>query len=245
MSKATSWASEQVREDESQMEKRLRRVFLGSLVMCSLIVWALLMVPAYAAQSPHIVRACMLPLLLWALVVTIYAFQSLWLIANERKVKLQEMAQRDSLTGAFTDEHMFHKLEEERQKAMSSGQAAVVGFVRIVGLEDVNVNFGHAAGNLVLRELAESMRQTMPPGGMLGRLCGPEFVLYMPKTALQEGEALMRRIRKAICDYQLDLGKRGMIGGMEASVGLAAFPVDGETPADIVHAAQQKLLVDA
>lgn len=244
MDQTTNWAKEQAGNDDRQAEVRLRGIFLASVISCVLIAGMLMLLPQYAARSPMMARVAMLPLLLWSLAVTSYAFRSLWLVAGERKAKLQELVRRDTLTGALTSDALFDILEDERQRALTSGQVAVVGFVRAAGVEDVNTSFGHAAGNLVLRELVQTMAGTLPAGGQLARLGGQEFIVFLPQTPLADGQDVLRKLRDTIREYTLDLGKRGTIGGMDASVGAAAFPVDGESGPDIVSAAQEKLLVD-
>ncbi|MDP6107239.1 MAG: GGDEF domain-containing protein [Candidatus Brocadiia bacterium] len=119
-----------------------------------------------------------------------------------------------------------------------------VGFVRVCGVENVNHAYGHAAGNLVLKELVQVMNDIVPPGGLVARLGGQEFVVLLPHTAPQEGEGVLKEIRNRVRRYTLDLGKHGTITGMGAGVGVAAYPCDGESPADIVWAAQDRVIAD-
>ncbi|MDP6438796.1 MAG: GGDEF domain-containing protein [Candidatus Brocadiia bacterium] len=244
MVQSTNWLSEKVDPKRDLAESKLRGIFLASLVLCALIGGHLMFLTDYSADSRTVVRVALLPIMLWAFAVTGYSFHSLWCVAGKRKAKLQEIVRRDSQTGAYTDTYLFEGLDQERERAINDGVSAEVGFVRVCGVEDVNHAYGHAAGNLVLKELVQLMNDIVPPGGMVARLGGQEFVVLLPQTSPQEGEGVLKDIRDRVRKYTLDLGKRGTITGMEAGVGVAAYPSDGESPADIVRAAQDRVIVD-
>jgi len=241
MENAHRWIGEQVDDRNRWVESKLRTIFLGSVGLCALIVVLLMVLPRHVARVPWVLQVSLLPILLWALSVTAYAFRALWSVAQGRRVKLVDLLQRDPLTGAHNEACLLEQLKEESRRAMKTGVGAGFGFVRLAGLEKVNESFGHTAGNLVLREIAQGIRNIMGETGILCRLAGQEFVVFMPQTKLEVAERMLSKIRKHVEDYSLDLGKRGTIGGISASVGLAAYPVEGESGPDIIRAAQAKL----
>ena len=78
-------------EGDVLAEKKLCRVFLGAVIICALIVWDLFFLSGRAANFPRLVRVSLLPILLWALTVTAYAFHALRQIAARRTARIEEL----------------------------------------------------------------------------------------------------------------------------------------------------------
>ena len=76
-------------------EKKLCRVFLGAVIICALIVWDLFFLSAGAAHFPRLTRVSLLPILLWSLTVSVYAFHALWKIAVRRKKQIEELKRQE------------------------------------------------------------------------------------------------------------------------------------------------------
>lgn len=221
-------------------EKKLARIAAGSTLLCAMIGLHLVLVHTRGAARLPLMSTFALAVLLWAVVVTGYAFHALWSISQHRRHLLQESEKRDSLTGAFTAGHLRKRINQEYEHALKAGQAAPLGYIKISGVEEVNDAYGYTAGNIVLRGLAQVMMQRVPPGGILARLGGQEFAAFMPQTRLREAELALAAVRKAVTQYRLELGGRGAITGLNAVVGLAAYPCDGESSEEIIRAARKK-----
>ena len=108
------------------------------------------------------------------------------------------------------------------------------------GLEEVNENYGFAVGDIVLRALVEFIVDAVLPGGIVARLAGQQFAVLLRETPPSKAQAVVDLILERIRSYRLDLGKRGTICGMDAVVGIAAFPVDGDGLGDITQAAVKR-----
>jgi len=243
MSKDTIWAESRIAEIDASAERKLRSVFVGSAGLSFLIVAYLLFLCMYW-HLPALVYALFLPMLFWSLIVTVYAFRSLWDVSRKRSLLLHEMAKRDSVTGAYSHEHLRSKLKEERVRAFETGKAAAFACVKILGMGHVNTTYGHTAGNIVLRELAKIIMDSVPPECTVARLGGQDFAVLMPATPVQAGQDTMTIVWKRIREYQLDLGGRGRITGMDASIGVGAYPCDADSPAEITQVVQSIALTD-
>ena len=85
-----------------QAEVRLRRIFIGSLAVCVLVLTHLAFLPSPKGMLQAIVSVSFPPLLLWSLTLAAYAFFTLWVIAKE----IQESAGRgdefDTFEPGFT-----------------------------------------------------------------------------------------------------------------------------------------------
>jgi len=224
------------------MERRLRRIFLGSAIMCIWIVLEMTIIMGHEGRLPKVARVGFLPMLLWSLAVTCYAFLALWDIARKRRVALADMARRDSLSGAFTEQYLQERLKEERTKAQQTGKMAAVAYVKVHGLESIRESYGHTVSNVVLRDIVRIMMSNVAPNMPVARLTGQEFALLMPETTVKAAEHILQTIHQVIAHYRLDLGPRGVIQGLDVRIGIAACPADFETAEDLTQVARRKPL---
>ena len=227
---------------EEKVERKLRGIFLASAILCALIVLELVFLVGRADGIPILIRVSFFSLLLWSLTVTAYCFHTLWTIAQVRKTKVQELSRTDTISGAYTEDYFRVRLEEERKKALETSKAAAVAHVKVCGLEAVNETYGHTAGNVVLRDLVRIMTENVAAEAVVARLSGLEFLILMPGISLQSADAILHSVKGAVEGYRLDLGERGSIGGLRVETGLAAYPCDGETDADITWTAKRRTL---
>jgi diguanylate cyclase (GGDEF)-like protein len=231
----TAYVDEQLNNKE-QTEKRLRNIFIGCLVLLVLIVLVL----SYLSQGPegwNVARLALFPTLLWALVVTTYAFYSLLDLARRRRQALETLSTHDHVTGAYSYSYVASRVQDPAGAESGEPRQFGFGYIRLSGLQQVNEEFGHAVGNVVLRGLATQMMEAAPDSACLGRLAGQEFCILAPPAA-GSVEPLTRRMA-AICNgYDLDLGARGHIHSLSAIYGTAKRPSDGSDLDSLVASAR-------
>ncbi|MHC4789138.1 MAG: GGDEF domain-containing protein [Planctomycetota bacterium] len=234
-------AADEVEKVAGQAESKAKKLFLGSLLLSALIVVHIVYLAKQAGGLLTTLTQLFLPaVLLWSLVMTAYAFYSLLDIARQRAERLRRNIV-DLSTGIFTLDYLRSSLEHERKRALEMGTSAAVAYLDLVNLERVNRSFGHTIGDIVLKGVAQLIGDGIRRGDILGRVGGDEFLIIMPETALEEAGSLVKSIREGIEGYQLDLGKRGAIDFLGCKTGVAAFPEEGHTPEEIIHAASSKL----
>jgi diguanylate cyclase (GGDEF)-like protein len=104
----------------------------------------------------------------------------------------------------------------------------------------VNDHHGHAAGDLVLQEVAHRLDALKREYDLLGRLGGDEFVFVLPQTTAEAARPFGARILAAIAEPAFPL-----IGGNTArltgSVGIAMFPTDAQGARDLLAAADRAM----
>ena len=138
--------------------------------------------------------------------------------------RAQHLATHDTLTGLPNRAH-FGTLLGRTLKVAAEGQAGcAVLFIDLDRFKFVNDTLGHAAGDQLLQELAGRFRQVLPPGGVLARLAGDEFVVLLPT----DDPAAVGEIAQALLGQA---SRPVWISGSEcsvsASVGVARSPADG------------------
>ena len=159
--------------------------------------------------------------------------------ANER---LRHMSQTDGLTGLENRRHIESRLEEMFEHAKRLAEPFSCVMVDLDKFKSVNDEYGHQAGDAVLRQLAKILKNEIREIDHAGRYGGEEFILLLTGTVLDAAVTFAERCRKAIEDHTFTF-EGGTIKRM-ASFGVAGWPHPKITSCDaLVRAADDALYV--
>jgi two-component system cell cycle response regulator len=125
-----------------------------------------------------------------------------------------EMAVTDPLTGLRNRRYTRRHLEG----VLRQGGAAVL-LLDVDRFKAVNDTHGHAAGDIVLREVAQRLSAHVRASDVVARYGGEEFLVVMAGASAEEAEVVAERLRAAICASPMDLDGRPL--HVTASVGIA------------------------
>lgn len=98
---------------------------------------------------------------------------------KEHQQQLEQIAHYDPLTGLPNRMLLADRMQQAMAHARRSGEMLAVGFMDLDGFKPVNDQFGHDAGDAVLREVARRMQQCIRAADTAARLGGDEFVLLL------------------------------------------------------------------
>lgn len=160
----------------------------------------------------------------------------LWLSLCAHRLRLEEMAQTDDLTGLLNRRAFDDILRREMQRSARTGLLLGVILIDLDYFKRVNDSLGHFAGDDVLRRVSNALREGTRPADVLARYGGEEFVVLLRNSGLEETELVAERIRQLIAELS------GLPGGMSltASIGVAVNQPN-ETPAELLLRSDEAL----
>jgi diguanylate cyclase (GGDEF)-like protein len=133
-------------------------------------------------------------------------------------------------------------LEITAQNVLSSdGQSdwpIALIYLDLNAFKPINDNYGHEAGDLVLNHVAHCLQTSVRSKDVVVRLGGDEFVVLLFRANRSATDIVSDRIRSHLqkpVEFQSNLLQ------VEASIGIACFPQDGETLRDLLHHADQEM----
>ena len=127
----------------------------------------------------------------------------------------------DVLTGWNNRRYLQVRMVEELARARRDGNSLVCLMLDIDHFKSVNDTHGHAAGDDVLRELAQRIESQVRASDIAARYGGEEFVVLLPGTEIESGRRLAERIRKAVSAEPIEL-RNGKSITITASIGIAS-----------------------
>ncbi len=143
----------------------------------------------------------------------------------------REQAGRDDLTGARRRGVGLEELDNEIMRARRERDGLVIAYVDVDGLKAVNDEQGHAAGDEVLRKVADGFRRHMRPYDLFVRLGGDEFLCALPDVTVAEAQRRFGELRSEL--------ERS--SGTSVSIGYSELR-DSDSADDFVERADTSLL---
>ena len=111
---------------------------------------------------------------------------------------LCELSSRDALTGLANRRHFEMVLAREIDRVARSGEPALLLLLDLDHFKRVNDNHGHAAGDLVLKAVAEALLECVRPMDTVARIGGEEFAIVLPNCPPAFGPTVAERVRTRV-----------------------------------------------
>lgn len=164
-------------------------------------------------------------------------------ISSERAAMTaaERAATHDELTDLPNRAGLMDALQQALQKARRNKQQLAVLFLDLDRFKPVNDQLGHQAGDRVLQDVAQRLREMTRPSDVVARLGGDEFVLVLPDVS---GVEAVRVVAEKILDV---INQPFQVAGTEVnigvSVGIALYPEHGDRRTLLLESADQAMYV--
>ena len=152
----------------------------------------------------------------------------------------ENRALTDPMTGLPNGRSLQIQFEKEIARANRGGSTFQVLMLDLDGFKAVNDNFGHRAGDKMLREISRIMRGELRDYDFLARYAGDEFVAIIPETDDDSVKDLCSRLENAVAGFSLPV-EGGRFARVGISIGTACYPQNGESLDQIVVAADKEM----
>jgi diguanylate cyclase (GGDEF)-like protein len=156
-----------------------------------------------------------------------------------REAETQRLADRDGLTGLYNRRRMLELLEAAIAEAQQRWQCVGLLFIDLNGFKAINDEYGHAAGDKILTNVATRIAGRVRNGDIVCRYGGDEFVVILPTVP---NAASVSRVADTIRErVALPYWINGEEQHLSAAIGESIFPHDGDAASVLLHRADQAM----
>jgi diguanylate cyclase (GGDEF)-like protein len=148
----------------------------------------------------------------------------------------QRAAVTDALTGLLNRRGFDERLHEEFDRVAHTDAPLTLVLVDCDGLKAINDTGGHELGDRVLQSIARCLRAHKRLEDVAARIGGDEFAVILPGADSENGARVAERLRGEVRELPI-----GVLAPVAATFGVASFPADGRTAAELLRAADRAL----
>jgi diguanylate cyclase (GGDEF)-like protein len=162
-------------------------------------------------------------------------------IENARHVqRIHELTITDDCTTLYNARHLNFILETEIYRSHRYAFEFSLIFIDLDHFKHVNDTYGHLSGSKLLAEIGQMIKDNCRIIDFAFRYGGDEFVLLLPQTSKENACRVARRLHRLIREG-LWLVESGLNVHVTASIGVAAYPSDSKTKAELLHLADEAM----
>ena len=151
--------------------------------------------------------------------------------------KLQEQARTDAKTGLYNARHFYQVLREELHRARRFERPLAVVVADMDLLRNINNTYGHLAGDVVLKGVADIIKRGLREYDLAARFGGEEFAILLPECDARQGLAVAERLRRQVEATRFVVATSVQPIRATLSLGIASFPAHGLQADGLIHQA--------
>ena len=162
-------------------------------------------------------------------------------IENARHVhRIHELTITDDCTSLYNARHLNFMLDTEIYRSQRYSYEFSLIFIDLDHFKNVNDTHGHLMGSKLLSEIGQMIKDNCRMIDLAFRYGGDEFVIMLPQTSKDNACRVARRLHKKIKENTW-LKEESLNVHITSSVGVASYPVDSKTKADLLHLADEAM----
>ncbi|MDH4228039.1 MAG: diguanylate cyclase [Deltaproteobacteria bacterium] len=155
--------------------------------------------------------------------------------------QLEKLSITDGLTGAFNHRHFYLKLEEEIMRSARYHKTFSIILMDVDHFKRYNDTYGHLNGDIALKTVANSIRNSIRSSDLLARYGGEEFAVILAETEKSHAMELAERIRADVEASTITFNDDAPGEKVTISLGVATFPDDARLGLDLIRQADEAL----
>jgi diguanylate cyclase (GGDEF)-like protein/PAS domain S-box-containing protein len=154
---------------------------------------------------------------------------------NDARARLEEMALHDALTELPNRAYFEQRLDQAIESARIKHKKVALGMLDLNRFKLVNDSLGHAAGDQLLKEIANRLHRSIRPGDTLARMSGDEFLFLIADIDDRAmAETIARRLTATLEESFMPAGHEIFV---RASIGVSIYPDDAREPSQLLRLA--------
>src|SRR5277367_2943110 len=162
-------------------------------------------------------------------------------IENARHVQqIHELTITDDCTSLYNARHLNFMLDTEIYRSHRYAFEFSLIFIDLDHFKNVNDTHGHLMGSKLLAEIGQAIKDKCRMIDLAFRYGGDEFVILLPQTSKENALGVAHRLHKLIRETPW-LKDTGLNIKLTASVGVASYPTDSRTKAELLHLADEAM----
>ncbi len=169
--------------------------------------------------------------------VDILNFIAMTIALDVQNVRLHRLAVTDSLTGVYNREFMQKRLPQALERAAAQQSPIALALVDVDHFKAINDEFGHPVGDIVLKEVADRLKEVTRNNDWVIRYGGEEFLVVLPRADAGRGWEVGERIRGSLQARSVEADGAKEV---RVSIGVAQY-VEGETMEQTIKRADEAL----
>ena len=162
-------------------------------------------------------------------------------IEGEHISKLEDLVNKDGLTGVFNHRYFHETLKEKITLSEKEKKPVSLIFVDIDYFKHYNDLYGHQKGDEVLRTIGKILRENLRENDIPARYGGEEFAVILPNTTEEEALALADKIRKIIESTKFYGEENQPKGVLTSSMGISVYPDKAKDDIELIKSADDAL----
>jgi diguanylate cyclase (GGDEF)-like protein len=162
-------------------------------------------------------------------------------IENARHVqRIHELTITDDCTTLYNARHLHFMLDTEIYRSHRYAFEFSLIFIDLDHFKNVNDTYGHLVGSRLLAEIGQAVKDKCRLIDLAFRYGGDEFVILLPQTSKENAIAVAQRLHRLIRESAW-LKDTGPNINITASIGVASYPTDSRTKAELLHLADEAM----
>jgi diguanylate cyclase (GGDEF)-like protein len=175
------------------------------------------------------------------LLVNAFAELTALSLANVRlRENLHFQSIRDPLTSLYNRRYLDEFLLKQLHQSERTQSPLAVLMLDLDHFKRINDFYGHDAGDMALKELGKVLTSGTRAGDLACRYGGEEFVLVLFNTEAKAAKARAELLREMVAHIHIKYGSQE-VGPIHISIGIAVYPQDGVTSAELIETADKAL----